>query len=76
MKRVEEEEKEEVEEKDEETITNEGDSNITIINNESIEYPFGLVAVFLKKINLKSQEVFTQSLRNYHHMLKRIQTLK
>ena len=55
---VEEEEKEEVEEKDEETITNEGDSNITIINNESIEYPFGLVAVFFEKNKSKVSRSF------------------
>lgn len=57
-KEIEEEEKEEVEEKDEETITNEGDSNITIINNESIEYPFGLVAVFFEKNKSKVSRSF------------------
>ena len=51
-------EEEEVEEKDEETITNEGDSNITIINNESIEYPFGLVAVFFEKNKSKVSRSF------------------
>ena len=54
----EEEEEEEKEENTEETITNEGDSNITIINNESIEYPFGLVAVFFEKNKSKVSRSF------------------
>jgi outer membrane protein OmpA-like peptidoglycan-associated protein len=60
-KEKEEEEKEEEENQDEnteKTITNEGDSNITIINNESIEYPFGLVAVFFEKNKSKVSRSF------------------
>ena len=54
----EEEEEEKQDENTEETITNEGDSNITIINNESIEYPFGLVAVFFEKNKSKVSRSF------------------
>jgi outer membrane protein OmpA-like peptidoglycan-associated protein len=57
-KKEKEEEEEEEEEENTEEIINEGDSNITIINNESIEYPFGLVAVFFEKNKSKVSRSF------------------
>lgn len=56
---------EEEEEKAEETISNEGDSNITIINNESIEYPFGLVAVFFERNKSKVSRNFYAKLEEF-----------
>ena len=55
----EEEEKDQEEEEKEEKISNNtSDSNITIINNETIEYPFGLVSVFFEKNKSKVSRGF------------------